>query len=57
MQMASLPPLHLVSVSEEKKEKDSATWNLTDQEKAVAKQVDSLWKVSYVLHMYVCQAN
>ena len=52
MQMASLPPLHLVPLSEEKKEKDGASVedsNQTDQEKAVARQVSNLRKVS--LHL------
>ena len=50
IQMASLPPLHLVPLCEEKKEKDSASVedsNQTDQEKAVARQVSNLQKVSH----------
>ena len=50
IQMASLPPLYLVPLCEEKKEKDSASVedsNQTDQEKAVARQVSNLQKVSH----------
>ena len=56
IQMASLPPLHLLPVAEGKREKEDASkqdWNQTDQEKAVAKQVSSLRKVS-MLGVVLC---